>query len=84
MLRRNVGRLDRTLRLLVGFSLVPTALFALRGADGNMNMVGVLFLVAAFAVMPILTGLTGFCPAYLPFGVSTVSGGSDVAEPLKD
>ena len=80
MLRRNVGRLDRTLRLLVGFSLVPTALFALRGAEGNLTGI----VVAAFAVMPILTGLTGFCPAYLPFGVSTVSGGSDVAEPLKD
>jgi len=69
MLRRNVGRLDRTLRLLVGLSLIPVGLFALQGAAGSLTGI----VVTAFAVMPILTGLTGFCPGYLPFGVSTVS-----------
>lgn len=67
MLQRNMGRLDRSVRVLVGVALVPVGLFVLRGTQGNL--VGIV--LAFFAVLPILTGLTGFCPAYVPFGIST-------------
>ena len=67
MLKQNMGRLDRTLRFVVGLALLATGLFALNGTRGNV--IGVL--VIAFAFLPLATSLTGFCPLYLPFGIST-------------
>jgi len=68
MFKKNMGRLDRTLRFIVGVTLIPIALFALGGWQGNL--IGVL--VAAFALLPLATSLTGFCPGYIPFGISTL------------
>ena len=68
MLRKNMGRLDRTLRFVTGLALIPIGLFALSGWHGNLAGI----LVAALAVMPIGTSLTGFCPVYLPFRLSTI------------
>ncbi len=68
MLRRNMGLLDRSLRFVVGVALLPVGLVALSGWHGNL--VGVL--VAAFALIPLVTSVTGFCPAYVPFGISTM------------
>lgn len=67
MFKQNVGRLDRTLRFIVGVALIPIGLLALGGWQGNL--IGVL--VAAFALVPLVTSLTGFCPGYVPFGIST-------------
>jgi hypothetical protein len=67
MLRHNIGRLDRTLRIIAGAALAPIALIALGARHGNLSGI----LVAALAVMLLVTGFTGFCPAYVPFGVST-------------
>ena len=68
MFKKNMGRLDRILRFIVGVTLIPIALFALGGWQGNL--VGAL--VAAFALWLLLTSLTGFCPGYIPFGISTL------------
>jgi glucose-6-phosphate-specific signal transduction histidine kinase len=68
MFKKNMGRLDRTLRFIVGVILVPIALFALGGWQGNL--LGVL--AAAFALWLLATSLTGFCPGYIPFGISTL------------
>ena len=68
MFKKNMGRLDRTLRFIVAVALIPTGLVALGGWQGNL--IGVL--VAAFALLPLVTSLTGFCPAYVPFGISTL------------
>ena len=62
-----MGRLDRTLRFIVGVALIPIGLFALGGWQANLSGV----LVAAFALVPLVTSLTGFCPGYIPFGIST-------------
>lgn len=68
MFKKNMGRLDRILRFIVGATLVPIGLFLLAGWQGNL--IGIL--VAVFGVVPLLvTGLTGFCPGYVPFGIST-------------
>jgi hypothetical protein len=67
MFRQNMGRLDRTLRFIVGLALIPIGLLALSGWQGNLTGV----LVATFALLPLLTSLTGFCPGYIPFGIST-------------
>ncbi len=68
MFKKNMGRLDRTLRFIVGVTLIPIGLFVLGGWQGNL--IGVL--VAAFALLPLATSLTGFCPVYVPFGISTL------------
>ncbi len=71
MVKQNMGRLDRTLRFIVGVALIPIGLFALGGWQGNL--IGIL--VVAFALVPlVVTSLTGFCPGYIPFGISTTLG----------
>ncbi len=68
MFTKNMGRLDRTLRVVVGVALIPIGLFALNGWQGNL--IGIF--VAGVALVPLVTSLTGFCPGYLPFGISTL------------
>jgi len=76
MIRKNMGRLDRILRFAAGVVLVPTGLFALGGWRGDP--IGLL--VAGFALMPLGTSLTGFCPGYVPFGISTLERGRGSTE----
>ncbi len=69
MFKQNMGRLDRTLRFIVALVLIPIGLFVLSGWQGNL--IGVL--VVAFALVPlVVTSLTGFCPGYILFGISTL------------
>ncbi|MEL0659412.1 DUF2892 domain-containing protein [Psychromonas arctica] len=58
MIKENVGGIDRTLRIIVGAVLIGIGLWYLSwwGAIGVVLM---------------LTALLGWCPVYLPFGVST-------------
>ena len=59
----NVGGMDRTLRIVVGLALL--SLFFL--LEGNARYLGLI------GIVPILTGTFRWCPAYLPFGISTCS-----------
>jgi hypothetical protein len=59
ILNMNVGTTDRTIRILIGLTLIGLT-FA--GTIGAWGWVGLL---------PIITGTLGWCPAYLPFGIST-------------
>ncbi len=54
----NVGGIDRILRILVGLALIAWGFYA-------QNWLG------AIGLVPLATGLIGWCPAYLPFGIST-------------
>ena len=65
--KKNLGRLDRTVRLIVGVALILVGLFPLSGWRGNSTGID----VALFALIPLVTGLIGSCPAYVPFGIST-------------
>jgi hypothetical protein len=56
----NVGETDRMLRILVGLLLIGLAL-----AFGGIWWFGMI------GIVPVFTGITGSCPAYLPFGIST-------------
>lgn len=56
---KNVGGLDRILRIVVGLVLIG---LAVTGTVGLWGYIG---------VVPLLTGLIGWCPAYLPFGLKT-------------
>ncbi|MBK9116555.1 MAG: DUF2892 domain-containing protein [Betaproteobacteria bacterium] len=55
----NVGTLDRTIRIVVGVALIALTLAGTIGAWGYIGIV------------PILTGLFRFCPAYTLFGIKT-------------
>ena len=64
-MQANVGGIDRVARLSVGVVLVVLAATGQVGAWGWLGIV------------PILTGLTRRCPAYMPFGLSTCKKKSD-------
>lgn len=57
-MQANVGGIDRVLRIVVGVALIAWALFG-----------GPVW--AWIGVAPLATGLIGWCPAYLPFGIKT-------------
>ena len=67
MFKKNVGGLDRALRLIVGVAMALVGLFPLGGWRGNSTGID----VALFALVPLVTGLIGFCGIYVPFGIST-------------
>ena len=58
---KNVGGIDRILRIVVGVALVALAATGTVGAWGYLG------------VVPLLTGLVGWCPPYALFGWNTCS-----------
>lgn len=56
---KNVGGIDRILRIVAGIVLIA---LAATGVVGLWGYIG---------VVPLLTGLIGWCPAYLPLGIKT-------------
>lgn len=65
--RRNVGGLDRGIRLALGVPLVAAGLFLAGGIRGEP--LGILVSLVGF--VGLFTGITGRCPLYVPFGIST-------------
>jgi hypothetical protein len=59
MLNRNVGSADRVIRILVGLGILSLVFVGPQTPWGYVGLV------------PILTGLIGWCPAYMPFGIKT-------------
>lgn len=59
---RNVGTVDSIIRIVAGSAIVIT---------------GIVFQswLGALGLIPILTGVFQFCPAYLPFGIKTTGKG---------
>ena len=55
----NVGGIDRVARIVAGVVLIALAATGTGGVGGWIG------------VVPLATGLSGWCPAYLPFGLST-------------
>ncbi len=58
---KNMGGLDRILRIIVGLAAIASAVFS----GHELAMWGYI------GVVPLVTGLIGWCPAYLPFGIKT-------------
>jgi hypothetical protein len=56
---RNEGNLDRLLRIIVGLAVIALVFV---GPQTPLGWIG---------LVPLLTGLVGFCPAYRIFGIST-------------
>lgn len=64
-LRVNVGGLDRILRVAAGSILLPGGFWLLAGHYRYA------LLALALGLVNLVTGMIGFCPLYLPFGIST-------------
>jgi hypothetical protein len=60
-MKTNMGGVDRGVRIVIGLALL-SLLFLLVGASRWWGLVGVIL---------VGTGLIGWCPAYLPFGINT-------------
>ena len=57
-MKRNEGKTDRIVRIVIGAGMIAAGVFfqSWWGAIG---------------ILPIITGAIGWCPAYLPLGIST-------------
>jgi hypothetical protein len=58
-MKPNVGTIDRIVRITGGLGLIAASALGVIGIWGYIGTV------------PLVTGLLRFCPAYLPFGMST-------------
>jgi hypothetical protein len=58
-MNKNIGTLDRTLRIAAGLALVA---LAATGTIGVWGWIG---------AVPLATGLIGWCPAYTLLGIKT-------------
>ena len=58
-MKKNIGTTDRILRIVIGLGIIAYGVV-------NHSWLG------AIGVIPLLTAFVAFCPAYLPFGLSTV------------
>jgi hypothetical protein len=59
----NEGTIDRGIRLVAAAILIGVGLGVVRGPGG--------IAMAVVGVIPLLTGLSGFCPLYTLFGIDT-------------
>lgn len=57
----NMGSIDRVVRVVIGLALL-SLIFLLEGGARWFGLIG---------IVPILTAVIGWCPAYLLFGIST-------------
>ena len=60
-MKQNIGSTDKTIRIIAGLAIL-SLLFLLEGNARWLGLIG---------LGPILTAFVGFCPAYMPFGIST-------------
>lgn len=57
-MKKNVGSYDRTIRIILGLVIIALGI-------NFQNWWGLI------GIVPITTAFIGWCPAYLPFGMST-------------
>lgn len=62
-MKANVGGLDRWLRIMVGLALIFAGIFLFKGTAGYVSII--------VGIIPLITGLVGYCPLYRLFGWST-------------
>lgn len=62
MLTKNMGTIDRALRIVLGLALLA-AFFAMPEMSARW--------VLLIGIVPLVTGLVGSCPLYSVFGLST-------------
>lgn len=60
-MKENVGTVDRLIRIALGIVIIGLGAYY----GSWLGLIG---------IIPLATAATGFCPAYLPFGVNTAKG----------
>ena len=60
-MKPNTGTTDRVVRVLIGLGLL-SLVFVLEGSARWFGLIG---------LGPLVTAAIGWCPAYVPFGIST-------------
>ena len=60
-MKANVGGIDRTVRIIAGLAIL-SLYFVLEGPSRWWALAG---------LVPLATGVIRWCPAYLPFGISS-------------
>jgi hypothetical protein len=78
MLRRNVGGVDRMVRLALGAILFCGGLFLWIG-KGSLGVI-----VALVGLLVLLTGAVRFCALYIPFDISTARVAGEPRQPMCD
>jgi hypothetical protein len=75
-MKQNMGTADRVIRTLV--AIVIAVLYFTGVIGGTLALI-----LGILAVIFLLTSLVSWCPAYLPFGISTAAkeGGAPPAAP---
>jgi hypothetical protein len=73
-MKKNMGSVDRTVRIVA--ALVVAALLVMHKVTGVLAIV-----LGVFAVAFVVTSFVGWCPAYLPFKLSTLRKGKGGAAP---
>lgn len=66
-MKKNVGSVDRLLRLIVGAVIIVWGVYA----ESWWGLVG---------IIPLMTALMNWCPAYVPFKISTIKRGDNKVE----
>ncbi|HZD58212.1 MAG TPA: DUF2892 domain-containing protein [Anaerolineales bacterium] len=77
--KRNVGILDRILRVGLGLVLVPVGLILLAVFQGKVPGL----VIAGLGGIGLVTGITGFCPLYVPFGINTLEKEKELIDRFK-
>ena len=57
-MKKNVGSIDRSLRIILGVAVIAAGIYF----QSWWGLVG---------IVPLATAFMNWCPAYLPFGIST-------------
>lgn len=66
-MKKNVGNVDSMIRYVAAAALVVAGLFVLKGIQGDLTGI----IVAAAAIVPVLTATLKSCPLYLIVGLNT-------------
>lgn len=64
-MKKNMGTADRVIRVIA--AVIIGILYFTGAISGTLAVI-----LGIVAVLLLLTGITGICPGYMPFGISTM------------
>jgi len=66
--RKNLGVVDRVARIIIGLVLLSLIALAFVGPNTPLAYIGLV------GIMPLVAGITGYCPPYKLLGINTYRG----------
>ncbi len=63
-MKKNIGAIDRIIRLVLGLVIIAWGVYA----ENWFGLIG---------IVPLMTGILNWCPAYLPLKLSTIKRGDN-------